>query len=189
MRSRQRNQQARGAEGLASLECGRKHFERRSWADAFDALKRADSACALGIDDLARLATSAYLIGREDERLIVKADWLRLSADGTLRADRATVTSCTYDEPHVRVVTGDLRIESLEGQGKAYYRLLLKDNRIEMYDWLRIPLPRIDVATDEDLQPLWPTLSIADSARFGTLFGFAFTRPADKAGAPLHAKG
>ena len=126
------------------------------------------------------------LVGREDERLIVKADWLRLSADGTLRADRATVTSCTYDEPHVRVVTGDLRIQTLEGQGKASYRLLLKDNRIEMYDWLRIPLPRIDVATDEELEPLWPTLSIADSARFGTLFGFAFTRPAEKAGAAFN---
>lgn len=122
------------------------------------------------------------LVGQELERLIVKADWLRLSADGSLRADRATVTSCTYDEPHVRVVTGDLRILALEGRGEEHYRLLLDDNRVELYERLRIPLPKIDIATDEKFEPLLPTLSIADSARFGTLLGLNFTRPAEKAG-------
>jgi hypothetical protein len=121
-------------------------------------------------------------VGQRHEKLIIKTDWLRLSSDGTLRADRATVTPCTYDEPHVRVVTGDLRIEPLGKGGKESYRLLLKDNRIELYDLFSVPLPPIDVATDEELKPVWRTLSLANSARFGTLLSFGFSRPADKVG-------
>jgi len=121
-------------------------------------------------------------LGQRQEKLIVKADWLRISSDASLRADRATVTSCDFDEPHVRVVTGDLKIKPTRGEGKEHYQLILKDNRIELYDTLRIPLPTIDIATDKELEPLWPTLSLADSARFGTLFSFAVTRPADNVG-------
>lgn len=66
----QRDQEVLDGEDHDHLKCGRRHYERRSWADAFDALKRADGACPLETDDLARLATSAYLIGREDEYLI-----------------------------------------------------------------------------------------------------------------------
>lgn len=121
-------------------------------------------------------------VGQRHEKLIIKTDWLRLSSDGTLRADSATVTPCTFDEPHVRVVTGDLRIEPLGKGGKENYRLLLKDNRIEFYDLFSVPLPTIDVATDEELKPVWRTLSLADSARFGTLLSFGFSRPADKVG-------
>jgi DNA-binding CsgD family transcriptional regulator len=70
MRSRnQRNQEVRGTED--HLESGRKHYERRAWADAFDAFTLADNAFPLGIDDLERLATSAYLAGREEDYLNV----------------------------------------------------------------------------------------------------------------------
>lgn len=86
MRSSQRNREVSEAEGHGSLECGRKHYKQRSWADAFDALKRADSACSLGTDDLARLATSAYLIGREDEYLIA----LERAHQALLKAGRWT---------------------------------------------------------------------------------------------------
>lgn len=125
-------------------------------------------------------------VGQRHEKLIIKTDWMRLSSDGTLRADSATVTPCTFDEPHVRVVTGDLRIEPLGTGGKENYRLLLKDNRIEFYDLFSLPLPTIDVATDEELKPVWRTLSLADSARFGTLLSFGFSRPADAVGAAVN---
>jgi DNA-binding CsgD family transcriptional regulator len=70
MKSRnQRKQEVRRTEGRNDLECGRKHYERRAWADAADALALADSTHPLGIDDLERLATSAYLVGREDDYL------------------------------------------------------------------------------------------------------------------------
>lgn len=122
-------------------------------------------------------------LGQRQEKLIVKAKWLRLSADGSLRADRATVTACTFDDPHVSVVTGDLRIKPVREPGKAHYQFRMRDNRVELYDTLRIPLPTIEFDTDEELKPILPSLSLANSARFGTLFGFAFTRPADKVGA------
>jgi len=127
-------------------------------------------------------------VGQRHEKLIIKTDWMRLSADGTLRADSATVTPCTYDEPHVRVVTGDLRIEPLGKGGKENYRLLLKDNRIEFYGLFSVPLPTIDVATDEELKPVWRTLSLANSARFGTLLSFGFSRPADKVGEVVNSQ-
>jgi len=121
-------------------------------------------------------------LGQRQEKLIIKAKWLRLSSDGSLRADRATLTSCTFDEPHVSIVTGDLRIEPVREPGKEHYQFHLEDNRVELYGKLRVPLPTIEFATDEELKPILPTLSLANSARFGTLFGFAFTRPADKIG-------
>jgi hypothetical protein len=83
----------------------------------------------------------------------------------------------------VRVVTGDLRIIPEQSGQREVYRIQLKDNRVELYDWLRIPLPTIKIATDEELKPLWQSLSVADSARFGTLASFGFSRPADSVGA------
>ncbi len=152
-----------------------------------DLLARADAIYLDAASQHGWLARATVNLGRQflgqrQEKLIIKTDWLRLSSDGKLRADQATVSSCSFDDPHVKVVTGDLRIEPLKGSGKETYRLILEDNRIEAYDRIRIPLPTIDVATDEEFQPLWPTLSLADSARFGTLFSFAFTRPADNVG-------
>ena len=49
------------------LERGRKAFVRRSWGDAFAQLSAADRESALEAEDLERLATAAYLIGRDDD--------------------------------------------------------------------------------------------------------------------------
>jgi hypothetical protein len=121
-------------------------------------------------------------LGQRQEKLIIKTKWLRLSSDGSLRADHAMLTFCTFEEPHVSIVTGNLRIDPVLEPGKEHYLFHLEDNRVELYGKLRIPLPTIEFATDEELKPIMPTLSLANSARFGTLFGFAFTRPADKIG-------
>lgn len=48
------------------LEKGRESFRRRAWGDAFRAFSAADQTIPLAVDDLERLATSAYLIGRDD---------------------------------------------------------------------------------------------------------------------------
>jgi DNA-binding NarL/FixJ family response regulator len=47
-----------------TLERGREAFDRRAWADAHELLVAADGEMPLGPDDLERLATAAYLIGR-----------------------------------------------------------------------------------------------------------------------------
>jgi DNA-binding CsgD family transcriptional regulator/tetratricopeptide (TPR) repeat protein len=50
-----------------ALDRGRESFGRRAWADAFARLSAADLESPLEADDLERLATAAYLIGRDDD--------------------------------------------------------------------------------------------------------------------------
>ena len=40
----------------------------------------------------------------------LQVDWMRHSADGSLRADNATITTCMFEKPHYRIVSGDLRL-------------------------------------------------------------------------------
>jgi DNA-binding CsgD family transcriptional regulator len=65
----QRGQEDRVADGDDHLECGRKHYELRAWADAYDALSLADRETPLGADDLELFAMAAYMVGRDDEYL------------------------------------------------------------------------------------------------------------------------
>ncbi len=51
------------------LERGRELYMRRAWAEAYRSLSAADRAAPLGAADLELLATSAYLIGRDDDYL------------------------------------------------------------------------------------------------------------------------
>jgi DNA-binding CsgD family transcriptional regulator len=51
------------------LERGREAYSTDAWLDAYESLSRADRESPLGADDLRLLATSAYMLGREDEYL------------------------------------------------------------------------------------------------------------------------
>ena len=51
------------------LTRGRRCCENRAWADGFKSLSRADRQAPLGVEDLELLATSAYLIGRDEDFL------------------------------------------------------------------------------------------------------------------------
>jgi hypothetical protein len=59
------------AERLAPslLERGRQLHGRRAWAEAYEALRAADEISPLDGEDLFLLATSAALLGREDDEL------------------------------------------------------------------------------------------------------------------------
>ncbi len=46
---------------------GRRYCEERAWADGFHSLSQADKQAPLGVTDLELLATSAYLIGRDED--------------------------------------------------------------------------------------------------------------------------
>ena len=72
------------------LACGRKYCDRREWADAFEALTLADRAFPLAAHDLQLLATSAYLVGREDDylRVLERTHRLFLDAGENARAIR-----------------------------------------------------------------------------------------------------
>jgi DNA-binding CsgD family transcriptional regulator len=67
---------------------GRAAYDRRAWEDAYESLSRADRAAPLGGDDLELLATSAYMLGRDDEYLSIleRAHHAYLEAGETLSA-------------------------------------------------------------------------------------------------------
>ena len=48
------------------LARARQSFEQHTWADSYRLFDAADREAPLGPEDLERLATAAYLMGRED---------------------------------------------------------------------------------------------------------------------------
>jgi DNA-binding CsgD family transcriptional regulator len=72
------------------LERGRELYASRAWLDAHDSLSLADQVSPLTAADLELLATSAYMLGREDEFVsgLERAHHLQLDAGETGRAVR-----------------------------------------------------------------------------------------------------
>jgi DNA-binding CsgD family transcriptional regulator len=75
---------------LDALTRGRESYGRRAWAEAYESLSLADRAAPLGAEDLERLATSAYLTGRDDDfgRTLERAHRAYLNACQGVRAAR-----------------------------------------------------------------------------------------------------
>jgi hypothetical protein len=57
--------------GDDELERGRESYASAAWSTAYESLSRADQLSPLAAQDLELLATSAYMLGREDE-------WMRI---------------------------------------------------------------------------------------------------------------
>jgi DNA-binding CsgD family transcriptional regulator/tetratricopeptide (TPR) repeat protein len=74
------------------LRRGRACYERREWGEAYRALLSADQASALQADDLDRLATAAYLTGRdlEFQRILERLHRVHVEAGARARAARCT---------------------------------------------------------------------------------------------------
>ena len=70
------------------LERGRRSYAARAWGDAYESLSRADHAESLGAEDLELLATSAYMLGRDDEwmSLLERAHHVYVDAGESRRA-------------------------------------------------------------------------------------------------------
>lgn len=78
-----------------------------------------------------------------DEEVEIKIEWVRHSADGSLRADDAVISTCTFEKPHYRIESGDLRLvprPPKRGQ-EPFWELTFKKNAVVIGDWLRLPLP------------------------------------------------
>jgi DNA-binding CsgD family transcriptional regulator len=75
---------------VAMIERGRASYGARSWADAHEALSAADRAAPLGAEDLERLATAAYMLGRDDDYVacLERAHRAHLDGGEPLRAVR-----------------------------------------------------------------------------------------------------
>ncbi|HEX5617860.1 MAG TPA: LuxR C-terminal-related transcriptional regulator [Solirubrobacteraceae bacterium] len=75
---------------VAELEQGRRSYAAQAWGEAHRRLSGADRAAPLAAEDLERLATAAYMLGREDEYLQVleRSHQAHLEADDPARAVR-----------------------------------------------------------------------------------------------------
>ncbi|HYN52919.1 MAG TPA: helix-turn-helix transcriptional regulator [Thermoleophilaceae bacterium] len=75
---------------VEELEPGRESYARHEWVDAYERLSRADRASPLEAEDLELLATSAYMLGRDDEyvRALERAHQAHLDGGRDLRAAR-----------------------------------------------------------------------------------------------------
>jgi DNA-binding CsgD family transcriptional regulator len=75
---------------LDELQQGRESYRQRAWAVAYRLLSLADQATPLGGEDLELLATSAYLIGRDDAflRVLERAHQAHLRVGESVRAAR-----------------------------------------------------------------------------------------------------
>ena len=76
--------------GSDALERGRESYAKRAWMDAYEALSLADEAAPLAPADRELLATSAYMLGRDDEfvRCLERAHQAYLECGEALRAVR-----------------------------------------------------------------------------------------------------
>jgi Flp pilus assembly protein TadD len=54
---------------MNELEQGRESYATEAWTQAYESLSRADRTASLSAADLELLATSAYMLGREDESM------------------------------------------------------------------------------------------------------------------------
>lgn len=76
-----------------ALTRGRECFALRAWADAYEQLTAADRETPLGLDDLERLATAAYLVGRDSDSADV---WVRAHQHGLRRGDLPRAARCAF---------------------------------------------------------------------------------------------
>jgi len=87
------------------LERGRAFYAGRAWRDAFESLSSADRRDPLGAEDLEQLATSAAMLGRDDDylALLERAHHAYLDAGETLSAVR-----CAFWVGTQNALRGDL---------------------------------------------------------------------------------
>ena len=81
------------ANGVAELERARDSYASQAWSDAYETLSAVDRSAGLGAEDLELLATSAYMLGREDEYLtfLERAHGAYLETNEPLRAVRSAM--------------------------------------------------------------------------------------------------
>jgi DNA-binding CsgD family transcriptional regulator len=77
-------------DAIKELERGRQSYARRAWMDAFKSFSHADEETPLAAEDLELLATSAFMLGRDDDclRCLERAHHAYLNAGEAMRAVR-----------------------------------------------------------------------------------------------------
>jgi DNA-binding CsgD family transcriptional regulator len=88
-----------------TVDQGRESFGRQAWADAFAQLSVADRKTPLAPEDLERLATAAYLVGRDADSTDI---WTRAHHQFVRRGDVERAARCAFWLAFVLLNKGDL---------------------------------------------------------------------------------
>ena len=121
------------------LEHGRDSYERGVWGDAYRTLLCADQASALEADDLERLATAAYLTGRDVEfqRLQERLHRAHVDADDQPRAARCAfwlaLTSLLRGEAgptNAWIARGQRLVEGRDCVEQGYVMLMVAEQQL-----------------------------------------------------------
>jgi hypothetical protein len=105
----------------------------------------------------------------------VDARWLRISADGSLRSNDASITTSEFAVPSYTIETGDLRMTPT-GNTEFPWRVSMRDNKIRFGRAFALPLPPLSYLADEEGEPTFGGLKVGDEARFGTVLGIGYSR-------------
>ena len=106
-------------------------------------------------------------ISNTPTRLAVRADWLRHSADGSLHADHAEITACSFAEPDYYIRSKDMRLVPVD-EGASVWDVRLKSNRLAFKNGLAIPLPPVHYKSDGKGRPAIDSFRFGGSPRFGS---------------------
>lgn len=131
-------------------------------------------------------STMRRTIAGEEHIVRVRAKWLRHSADGSLHANSATVTSCDFEEPHYRITTGSLRIRPTDPDDIGDWDFKLRSNRLRLFGGIYVPLPPLDFHTEAGGKPILETFAFGDSARLGSFIQATFNREMGQTGEKLN---
>lgn len=111
------------------------------------------------------------------ERVSLKSQLLRHSADGSLHADAATVTTCMFAKPEYVIETGDLSLVP-DRDPDVSWRVSVKKNKLRFQDTVKfeIPLPPIkNAAVDQRGRPVIQGISFGNSSRYGNFVSLGFS--------------
>jgi DNA-binding NarL/FixJ family response regulator len=152
--------------GIDVLERGRESYARSLWADAYESLSLADQAASLGAEDLTLLATSAYMLGRDDDfvETLERAHHVHLDAGEVPAAVR-----CAF-WLGVNLVTRGETSRATGWFGRAHRLLEREEQDCVERGYLLIPTLLQQVASG-DCEAAFATA--ADAAAIGERFGDA----------------
>jgi DNA-binding CsgD family transcriptional regulator/tetratricopeptide (TPR) repeat protein len=124
---------------LDHLHKAREAYERRAWRDAHKAFLCADEAAPLGADDLERLATAAYLIGRdlEFDGLIERLHRVHAEAidpEGAARCTFWLALSCLFrgdmGQANAWIARGHRLVQDRDCAERGYLLLLAAEQQL-----------------------------------------------------------
>lgn len=123
---------------LNPLQHGREYYACRRWQEAYQTLHGVDEMSPLDAEDLERLATSAYLVGRDHEfqRLLERLHRIYVEANAVERAARCTfwlalglAVRGDIGQASAWIARGQRLVEDRECVERGYLMLALADQQ------------------------------------------------------------